>query len=112
MDNQPVRVIMNANLMKQTRKQYTLADVLWERDVWRHYYDGMDAIREGRPKEAERSFREAIRLNPSFPGSYEGLALVAKEQGNEAHARKLTALAFEKLLTAYPKWPRRLPWVM
>lgn len=96
--------------MKRNPRKYTLADVLWERDIWRHYYDGLEAIGDGHLDEAEHSFREAVELNPAFPGAYEGLAIVAKERGNEAQARKLTKLAFEKVLAAYPKWPRRLYW--
>lgn len=96
--------------MKANPRKYTLADVLWERDVWRHYYDGMEALADGRLGHAEALFRQALQLNPGFPGSYEGLAAVAKKQGNEVEARKLTAVAFAKVLAVYPAWPRRLPW--
>ena len=96
--------------MTSNPRKYTLADVLWERDVWRYYYDGMEALAEGRLGDAEGLFREACHLNPGFPGSYEGLAAVAEKQGNEAEARKLTAVAFAKVLAVYPAWPRRLPW--
>lgn len=96
--------------MQHNPRKYTLADVLWDRDIWRHYYDGLEAIRDRRFEDAGRAFREATSLNPGFPGGYEGLAIVAKEQGKEAEARKLTNLAFEKVLAAYPTWPRRLAW--
>lgn len=96
--------------MKRNQKKYTVADVLWDREIWRHYYDGLEAISDRRFEDAERAYREALRLNPAFPGAYEGLAIVAKEQGKEAQARKLTTLAFEKVLAAYPTWPRRLHW--
>jgi tetratricopeptide (TPR) repeat protein len=96
--------------MKPSPRKYTLADVLWERDVWRYYYDGMEALAEERLDDADHLFREALRLNGGFPGSYEGLAAVAKRQENEAEARRLTAVAFAKVLAIYPAWPRRLPW--
>ena len=96
--------------MQRNPRKYTVADVLWDRETWRQYYDGLEAISDRRLDDAERSFREALRLNPGFPGSYEGLAVVAKQKGNEAEARKLTTLAFEKVIAAYPKWPRRLSW--
>jgi hypothetical protein len=79
--------------MKKQPKKFTLADVLWERDIWRHYYDGMDAVREKRLKDAEARFREIIQLNPSFPGSYEGLAAIAMAERNRPMTRKLTEIA-------------------
>lgn len=33
-----------------------------------------------------------------------------QKKGNKVQARKLTQLAFEKVLVVYPKWPRRLLW--
>jgi tetratricopeptide (TPR) repeat protein len=96
-------------MLKQPKK-FTLADVLWERDIWRHYYDGMDAVREKRLKDAEARFREIIQLNPNFPGSYEGLAAIAMAERNRPMTRKLTEIAYEKVQAAYPRWPRRLSW--
>lgn len=96
--------------MKQTPRKYTLAEVVFGREIWRHYYDGLEAVSDGRLGEAERSYRETLNLDPSFPGGYEGLAIVATERGKEAEARKLIDVAFEKVLAVYPKWPRRLPW--
>lgn len=96
--------------MRKQPKKYKLAEVFWERDVWRYYYDGMEAMQGKRLKDAESRFSEIIRLNPDFPGGYEGLAAVATVKKNEASARKLTELAFEKVLAVYPSWPRRLSW--
>jgi len=96
--------------MKKQPKKYKLVDVLWERDVWNHYFDGMEAVRERRFDDAEIRFREIIRLNPDFPGGYEGLAAAATMKKDHASARKLTELAFAKVIAAYPVWPKRLPW--
>lgn len=96
--------------MKHNPRKYTVADVLWDRDNWRHYYDGLEATSDRRFEDAGRAFREAMNLNPHFPSAYKGLAIVAKERGKEAEGRKLINLAFEKVLAAYPKWPRRLSW--
>lgn len=96
--------------MKQQPKKYKLADVFWERDVWNLYYDGMEAVREKRLTDASGCFRKIVRLNPDFPGGYEGFAAIATIQGRKNMARSYIAAAFKKVLAAYPNWPRRLPW--
>jgi tetratricopeptide (TPR) repeat protein len=96
--------------MGKKPKHYTLADVLWERDVWQAYYEGMEALREQRFVYAEKCFEEIIQLNPEFPGSYEGLAGIAMMQKKREGARTFTDLAFEKVLATYPRWPRYLLW--
>lgn len=78
------------------RKKFTVAEVLWERDIWRYYYDGMEAIQEKRFSDAEPCFLEIIKLNPEFPGSYEGLAVMAMEKGRKTAIRRK-----RKYCTAY-----------
>jgi tetratricopeptide (TPR) repeat protein len=96
--------------MKQ-QKKYKLADILWERDVWNAYYDGMEALSEDRLADAEKIFEKALRLNPDFPGSYEGLAYVARKKHDKEMEAKHIQIAFEKAKAMYvPHWPKRLPW--
>ncbi len=95
--------------MAKQPEKFTLADV-FQSNIWDLYYDGMDAIREKRNADAEACFKEILRLNPEFPGGYEGLVYVEVNKNKVRAQRKYAALAFKKVLQLYPSWPSRLPW--
>ena len=69
------------------------------------FYDGWELLDD--PREAERLFREALRLDPTLADAHNGLAWVAEARGDlraaERHYRRAYELAREALGTESPR---------
>jgi tetratricopeptide (TPR) repeat protein len=53
------------------------------------YEYGVCQARMGKHDEAERAFREVLKSAPTYPGVYQGLADVLRQQGRRAEAKRL-----------------------
>lgn len=71
-------------------------------DAVKHRRQGDDLAGKGKFPEAERAYREALRIAPGDAGALEGLALVMERQGREQEA--LEYRERQELLERWPLW--------
>ena len=72
------------------------------RDAVEHRRHGDDLAGKGRFPEAERAYREVLRIAPGDAGALESLALVLEKQGREQEA--LEYRERQELLERWPLW--------
>lgn len=70
------------------------------RDAVEHRRLGDDLARQGKFTEAEKAYREALRVVPDDVGALEGLAAVLEKQGSDPEA-----LEYQERLVLLERWP-------
>lgn len=74
------------------------------------YYDAMEWLNEGEPKEAIKILNATQKIDPEYVQTYVGLVAAYRELGDLKNEKKNADIGFGLTKNKFPKWPARMEW--
>lgn len=98
--------------MAEENKKGAIVGGVWDalESVADEYYDALDLINSGHPRQAEKLLLHLLKSKPEYVPAYECLSYVYRDTGNLEKEKKYVRLAYAKTLAKYRKWQKELIW--